>query len=81
MGWVSGVVVFLLVWWTMLFTVLPFSLKRDETGKPDDPRLKQKFLQTTLLTALIWCVIYALVEAEIISFHDMAREMAIEDRK
>jgi predicted secreted protein len=79
MGWVSGIVVFLLVWWTMLFTVLPFALKRDETGKPDDPKIKKKFAITTLIAAGIWCVIYALVSADIISFHDMASEMIKKD--
>jgi predicted secreted protein len=81
MGWVSGIVVFLLVWWTMLFTVLPFALKRDETGKPDDPKIKQKFVITTLIAALIWCLIAALVEADLISFYSMASEMIKEDHK
>jgi predicted secreted protein len=79
MGWVSGIVVFLLVWWIMLFTVLPFSLKRDETGKPDDPKLKQKFLITTGIALAVWCVIHALVLSDFISFYDMADQMIKED--
>jgi predicted secreted protein len=80
MGWVSGIVVFLLVWWTMLFTVLPFSLKRDEAGKPDDPKLKQKFLITTGIALVIWCVIYVLILSDIFSFYDVANTMVEEDR-
>lgn len=79
MGWVSGIVVFLLTWWTMLFTVLPFSLKRDETGKPDDPKLGQKFLITTFVAGVVWLGIYLLISSDIISFHDMAAQMAKED--
>jgi predicted secreted protein len=81
MAWFSGIVVFLLTWWTMLFTVLPFSLKRDETGKPDDPKLWQKFLITTALSMVLWGVIFGLVSSNLISFHDMAEHIAQEDMK
>ncbi len=79
MGIVSGIVAFLLIWWTLLFTVLPFSLRRDETGKPDDPRIKEKFLITTGITVAVWCVIYLLISSNVISFYDMASEMIRED--
>ncbi|MBX2834153.1 MAG: DUF1467 family protein [Micavibrio sp.] len=79
MGLVSGITVFFLVWWTALFTVLPFSLKRDETGKPDDPQLWRKFVFTTVLSVVIWLGIYALIEMNVISFHDLAVDMAKED--
>lgn len=81
MGWVSGIVVYLLVWWTMLFAVLPFGLKRGEDGKPEDPRLLRKILMTTLLAAVVSCVIYILVEADIISFREIAGRMAEGDRR
>ncbi|MCB1651425.1 MAG: DUF1467 family protein [Alphaproteobacteria bacterium] len=81
MGLVSGIVVFFLIWWVALFTVLPFSLQRDETGKPDDPRLKRKVLYTTLLAIVIWLVIYMLIQADVISFREMADTMAQGDKK
>lgn len=78
MGWFTGIIVFLLVWWTVIFTVLPWSLRRDETGKPDDPKLKQKLFVTTLVSAVLWLAVYFLVEADIISFREMAATMAEE---
>jgi predicted secreted protein len=79
MGLVSGIVVFFVIWWTALFTVLPFSITRDETGKPDDPKLKSKFLTTTLVAAIIWLVVFAVIEADVISFRDIATMMAADD--
>jgi predicted secreted protein len=79
MGFVSGIVTFLLIWWTLLFTVLPFSLRRDETGKPVDPQIGRKFLITTGISAVIWCVLYLLISMDVISFYDMATEMMKED--
>jgi predicted secreted protein len=79
MALVSGIVVFFVIWWTALFTVLPFSITRDETGKPDDPKLKAKFLTTTLVAAIIWLVVFAVIEADVISFRDIATMMAADD--
>jgi predicted secreted protein len=42
---------------------------------PERPRLKLKFLATTVIAAVVWVIVYALVEAEIVSFRDMAREL------
>jgi len=79
MGIISGIAVFFVIWWTALFTVLPFSLVRDETGKPNDPKLKVKFLYTTLLSAALWLCVYGLIQADIISFRVLADHMIEED--
>jgi len=75
MDWFTGIIVFLLVWWVAIFCVLPFGIQRDKTGKPDDPRLKQKLLATTALSVVIWIAIYTLIEADIISFREMAKSL------
>jgi predicted secreted protein len=79
MGWVSGIVVFLLTWWVVLFMVLPWGLERDETGKPKNPWVVQKLLATTVVSAIFWLILYGLIEADIISFRDMAGAMINED--
>ena len=76
MGWVSGIVVYLLVWWMVVFMVLPWGLERDDEGKPLNPRLKQKVILTTIISSVIWLIIYALIEIEIISFREIAATMA-----
>jgi len=86
MGWVSGIVVYLLIWWVILFTVLPWGVNRDgedahDTGTPasapKNPKIKEKFLATTVISAVIWVVIYMLIAAEIISFRDVAAQMSL----
>lgn len=80
MGWFTGIVVFLIAWWTLLFAVLPFGHERDEDGTPKPgSNLKQKFVWTTIVAAIVWVIIYLIIEADIISFKDMANEMLIED--
>ena len=76
MGAVSGVVVFLLIWWTSLFAVLPFAGKRDENGIPQKANIKKKLIANTIITIILWGMIFAFIEADIISFREMAEEIA-----
>ena len=80
MGWFTGLVVFIMTWWTLLFAVLPFGHERDEDGTPKFANIKKKFIWTTLVTIIVWIIIYLIIDAEIISFQDMAQEMFEEDR-
>jgi predicted secreted protein len=80
MDWFTGAMVFILVWWTAIFCVLPWGLQRDERGLPVNLDFKKKLLYTTTLAAMIWLVVYALVESDMISFHDMAFTIAEKDR-
>ena len=79
MGPVTGIIVFLLVWWTGLFAVLPFGHRRDEDGTPVQANMKKKLLINTGLAVVIWLIVFALIEADIISFREMANEMIKED--
>ena len=87
MGFVSGIVVFVILWWLTLLTVLPWGIQNAEqntlghdAGAPDNPQLKLKFLITTLITAIIWLAVFGLVQLEVINFFDAAEQMMQEDR-
>ena len=77
MNWFTGVIVYLLVWWTALFAVLPFGTRPDPEadpvaggwrGVPERPLLLRKVVATTILSGVIWIGIYALVESDWLSF-------------
>lgn len=79
MDWFTGIIVFILVWWILLFTVLPFGHRRDEDGTPTAPHIKRKFLITTGIAIVIWLCVFGIVQSDMISFHDMAVRMMEED--
>lgn len=65
---------FAVIWWLVLFMVLPWGVRPDETpvpgtteSAPARPRLLLKFAVTTLLAALITTGVYWLVTSGLIS--------------
>jgi len=75
MTWVTGLVVYFLIWWTILFAVLPWGVRREENpepghdpGAPAKPMLWKKVGATTLIAGLLWLVAYWLITASWISF-------------
>lgn len=82
MGLFSGIVVFLIVWWVVIFMVLPWGVRPaekpepgHEPGAPEKPMLLRKALITTAITAVIWLAIFAVIESDLISFRDMGRAL------
>ena len=75
MNWFTGIMVYVMIWWVVLFTVLPWGIKVPEnpepghaTSAPDKPRLIRKFTITTVIATLLWGVAYTLIESGLISF-------------
>jgi predicted secreted protein len=69
---VTGVAIFITVWWTVLFAVLPWGVQsHHEAGVPTpgggdpaapvNPNMKRKFLTTTWISVLVFLAIWALV--------------------
>jgi predicted secreted protein len=75
MGWLTGVVVYILVWWVTLFAVLPLWITPSEpgdlghtAGAPQRPRLGLKLALTSAVAAVIWVGIYIVVKEPWFSF-------------
>ena len=77
---VSGVVLYILLWWWVFFMTLPFGargLENPEKGQvasaPEKPRLSVKMLVTSLIAMLLWAGAWLIIEAGWFSFRDWAR--------
>ena len=75
MNWFTGIIVYVLVWWVALFAILPLWVAPAEpgdlghaAGAPKQPLLRRKVLVTSLVAAVIWMAIYALVRSPWLSF-------------
>jgi predicted secreted protein len=82
MHWASGILVFVVLWWLVIFAVLPWGVRIPDnpepghaTSAPEKPMLGRKVLATTAITAVLWLVVYFIVQSDWISFREMARHM------
>ena len=76
MNWFTGVVVYVLIWWTVLFAVLPIGTHPVEDadqrtgwrGTPEHPRLLMKVMVTTLVAGVVWFGAWLLITSHYVSF-------------
>ncbi|MDP2329178.1 MAG: DUF1467 family protein [Reyranella sp.] len=75
MSWATGVMVYIVIWWTVLFAVLPLGVRRvekpgkgQERGAPERPELMRKAIITSAVAAVLWLGFYALHWSDVFSF-------------
>lgn len=83
MSLTSGLVVFAVTWFMVLFMVLPLFVKSQEeagkvepgtpAGAPDEPLMKKKLIWTTIATVVVWFAIYFFIDSGIVSIDDIAQ--------
>jgi predicted secreted protein len=81
MGVGTTIALFLTVWWTVLFAVLPFGSKSfaeagvdpegGDPGAPVNPNLKRKFITTTWITVLVMAVILGVIHFHIVDLEKL----------
>jgi predicted secreted protein len=74
-SWPIGIAAYLVIWWVVIFAVLPFGVRAAEEGEmghdagaPADPRLRLKAAITTLVAGALWLLLYWAVSVGLISF-------------
>ncbi len=75
---VTGLVVYIILWWLVLFMVLPWgirTLEEPEAGHvasaPVEPRLWLKFGVSTGIATMLWTIAYVVIEAGLISLREL----------
>ena len=80
MGFWNALFIYVLIWWTTLFIVLPLGVSRNsdpdkghDVGAPVDAQMKRKLVINTLLSGAILAIIWILVETHIITWGEWFR--------
>ena len=82
MSTLSSIAVYFIIWWLCLFLVLPFGVHNaheagekvgegHDAGAPVKPMLWRKVLINTVLSALVFVVVYGIVAKGWIRFEDI----------
>ena len=81
MGITGSIIVYVLIWWIIFFSVLPVGIQPNkekfkeriegvDPGAPYNPKIAKKFLITTIITSIIFIVIYYLVEFNLLNLRE-----------
>jgi predicted secreted protein len=81
LAWTTIAAIYFVVWWTVLFAVLPWGIRPQEEadivpgtdpGAPAAPALKWKLVWTTLVSGVVFGLFYAAYVTRIVSLDDLA---------
>ena len=78
MGITGSIIVYVMIWWIIFFSLLPVGIQSNkevfkekiggmDPGAPKNTKIGKKFLITTLITTIIFAVIYYLVEIDLLN--------------
>ena len=81
MGITGSIIVYVMIWWIIFFSLLPVGIQSnkevfkdriggEDPGAPKNPRIAKKFLLTTLITSIIFMIIYYLVKIDLINLRE-----------
>lgn len=76
MSWFTAFVMFVMIWWTVLFAVLPFGTRpvadadpqTGWRGAPERPMMGRKLLATTVIAAVLWAAAMLVIRSDWWSF-------------
>jgi predicted secreted protein len=78
MGWISGIFVYFLIWWVVLFAVLPWGVRVPDNPEPGHapsapvhPHMGLKVVATTVVSAVIWVVVWYVIASGWISLRTL----------
>jgi predicted secreted protein len=83
----TAIAIYFLIWWLMLFAVLPFGVRSQhedgdmapgtDPGAPVIPRLWWKLLWTTVLSGVVFAILYVVYTNKWVTLEDMMRWMGM----
>ena len=87
MSLTTSLAVFFIVWWTVLFAVLPWGIRSQlesgevargtDPGAPALPKLGQKLLWTTLVAGLTFALIDVVYSYQLLRLDDVAEVLGL----
>jgi len=65
----GSIVIYVIIWWIVFFSLLPIDVNRnknikiegEDSGSPENPKILKKFIYTTLISSVLFLIIYYLV--------------------
>ena len=77
----TAIAIYFLIWWIMLFAVLPWGVRAQgeegaapgtDPGAPTVPRLKAKLIWTTIAAGMVWAICAVLYAKGLVTLDGLA---------
>jgi len=72
-------IIFIIIWWTVFFAILPIDVNRakivkiegEDPGSPENPKMLKKFIYCTGITTVIFTIIFLLIKFEYLNLRNI----------
>ncbi len=81
MGITGSLIVYIIIWWIIFFSILPVGIKSEnhqfkenlegnDPGAPKNPKIGIKFMITTIITTILFFGIYYMVSIDYLNLRE-----------
>ena len=79
MSLTGSLIIYVLIWWIVFFALLQIDVNREkkqniigiDAGAPENPKIIKKFVYSTLITSIIFIIIFLLVKYEYLNIRNL----------
>ena len=72
-------IIYIIIWWIIFFAILPIDVNRVKTtkvegedpGSPENPKMLKKFIYCTVITTILFTIIYVLMKFEYLNLRNI----------
>tara|TARA_Y100000817_G_scaffold299350_1_gene277368 strand:- start:293 stop:538 length:246 start_codon:yes stop_codon:yes gene_type:complete len=72
-------IIYIIIWWIVFFAILPIDVERkkivkvegEDPGSPENPKMIKKFLYCTVITTVLFIIIYLLMKFEYLNLRNI----------
>ena len=88
MGITGSLIVYIIIWWIVFFSILPVGIKSEnkqfkenlegnDPGAPKNPKIGIKFIITTIITTILFFGIYYMVSIDYLNLREFFNNATI----
>ena len=72
-------IIYIIIWWIVFFAILPIDVERhksikidgEDPGSPENPKMLKKFIYCTVITTVLFTLIYLLMKFEYLNLRNI----------
>ena len=72
-------IIYIIIWWIVFFAILPIDVERkklikidgEDPGSPENPKMLKKFIFCTVITTILFIIIYLLMKFEYLNLRNI----------